>query len=53
MSQRNFHQYAQRNIRNAMSIEDIVNETGAWYYQPSNFDQSHANPQPDIANWHS
>ncbi len=32
------------NIHNEMSIEDIVNQTGAWYYQPSNKDQSHANP---------
>ena len=32
------------NIRNEMSIEDIVNETGVWYYQPSNQDQSYANP---------
>jgi len=22
------------NIRNEMSFEDIVNETGAWYYHP-------------------
>jgi hypothetical protein len=28
------------NIRNEMSIEDIVNETGVWQYQPSNQDQS-------------
>jgi hypothetical protein len=32
------------NIRNEMSIEDIVNETGVWCYQPSNQDQSHASP---------
>jgi len=32
------------NIRNEMSIEDIVNETGVWYYQPSNQNQSHAIP---------
>jgi hypothetical protein len=32
------------NIRNEMSIEDIVNETGVWYYQPLNQDRSHANP---------
>ena len=32
------------NIRNEMSFEDIVNETGVWYYQPPNQDQSHANP---------
>jgi hypothetical protein len=32
------------NIRNEMSIYDIVNETGIWIYQPPNQDQSHANP---------
>jgi hypothetical protein len=32
------------NILNEMSIEDIVNEAGIRYYQPSNLDQSHANP---------
>jgi len=32
------------NIRNEMTIEDIVNQTGVWLYQPSNQDQSHANP---------
>lgn len=32
------------NIRNEMSFNDIVNETGVWYYQPPNKDQSHANP---------
>src|SRR4030066_161747 len=32
------------NIRNEMSIEDIVNETGAWIYQPPNQDQLYANP---------
>jgi len=32
------------NIRNEMTIEDIVNETGVWSYQPPNQDQSHANP---------
>jgi hypothetical protein len=32
------------NIRNEMSIEDVVNETGVWIYQTSNQDQSHANP---------
>jgi len=32
------------NIRNEMSFEDIVNETGVWYYQPPNQDKSHANP---------
>jgi len=32
------------NIRNEMSIYDIVNETGVWIYQPPNQDQSHANP---------
>jgi hypothetical protein len=32
------------NIRNEMSVYDIVNETGVWIYQPSNLDQSHANP---------
>jgi hypothetical protein len=24
------------NIRNEMSFEDIVNESGVWYYQPPN-----------------
>ena len=32
------------NIRNEMSFDDIVNETGVWYYQPPNQDLSHANP---------
>jgi hypothetical protein len=32
------------NIRNEMSISDIVNETGVWIYQPPNQDHSHANP---------
>jgi hypothetical protein len=33
------------NIRNEMSLEDIVNETGVWIYQPpDNLRQSHANP---------
>lgn len=32
------------NIRNEMSFADIVNETGVWYYQPPNQDQSYANP---------
>ncbi len=32
------------NIHNEMSIEDMVNETGVWYYQPSNKDQLYANP---------
>jgi hypothetical protein len=32
------------NIRNEMSIEDIVNETGVWIYQPPDQGQSHANP---------
>jgi len=32
------------NIRNEMSFDDIVNETGVWYYQPPNMDQSYANP---------
>ena len=32
------------NIRNEMSIEDIVNETGVWIYQTPNQDQSYANP---------
>jgi len=32
------------NIRNEMSFEDIVNETGVWIYQPPNLDQSYANP---------
>ena len=32
------------NIRNEMSIYDIVNETGVWIYQPPNQDQSYANP---------
>ena len=32
------------NIRNEMSFDDIVNETGAWMYQPPNLDQSYANP---------
>jgi hypothetical protein len=32
------------NIRNEMSIYDIVNETSVWIYQPPNQDQSHANP---------
>ena len=32
------------NIRNEMSIYDIVNETGVWIYRPQNQDQSHANP---------
>jgi hypothetical protein len=32
------------NIRNEMSFEDIVNETGVWIYQPPNQDQSYANP---------
>jgi len=27
-----------------MSFDDIVNETGAWMYQPPNLDQSYANP---------
>jgi hypothetical protein len=31
-------------IRNEMSFEDIVNETGVWIYQPPNRDQSYANP---------
>ena len=30
------------NIRNEMSFEDIVNETGVWVYQPPNQDQSYA-----------
>ncbi|MFH2075304.1 MAG: IS4 family transposase [Pseudomonadota bacterium] len=30
------------NIRNEMSIEDIVNKTGVWIYQPPNQDQSYA-----------
>jgi hypothetical protein len=40
------------NIRNEMSIEDIVNEAGVWIYRPPNQDQSHANPYPDIAGQH-
>ena len=32
------------NIHNEMSIEDMVNETGVWYYQPSNKDHLYANP---------
>jgi len=32
------------NIRNEMSFDDIVNETGVWMYQPPNLDQLHANP---------
>jgi hypothetical protein len=32
------------NIHNEMSIEDIVNETGAWHYQPSNKEHSYAYP---------
>jgi len=32
------------NIHNEMSIEDMVNETGIWYYQTSNKDQLYANP---------
>lgn len=32
------------NIRNEMSFENIVNETGVWYYQPPKKEQSHANP---------
>ena len=32
------------NIRNEMSFDDIVNETGVRMYQPPNLDQSHANP---------
>ena len=32
------------NIRNEMSFDDIVNDTGVWMYQPPNQDQSHANP---------
>ena len=32
------------NIRNEMSFEDIVNETGVWYYQQSKQVQSYANP---------
>ncbi len=32
------------NIRNEMNIEDIVNETGVWYYRPPNQNLSHANP---------
>lgn len=30
------------NIRNEMSFENIVNETGVWIYQPPNQDQSYA-----------
>jgi len=40
------------NIRNEMSIEDIVNEAGVWIYQPPNLNQSHANSCPDIAGQH-
>lgn len=32
------------NIRNEMSIQDIVNDTGVWIYQQPNQSQSHANP---------
>src|SRR3972149_1682906 len=32
------------NIRNGMTIEDIMTQPGVWLYQPSNQDQSHANP---------
>jgi len=32
------------NIRNEMSFEDIVNETGVWYYQPPKQDRLYANP---------
>ncbi len=31
-------------IRNEMSFEDIVNDTGVWFYQPQNQRQSYANP---------
>jgi len=31
-----------------MSIEDIVNQTGVWLYQPPNQDQSYANHQQDF-----
>jgi hypothetical protein len=32
------------NIRNEMSFDDIVNDTGVWIYQPPNQNQSYANP---------
>ena len=32
------------NIRNEMSMEDIVNDIGVWVYHPPNQDQSYANP---------
>jgi hypothetical protein len=36
--------FAPLNIRNEMSFDDIVNETGVWMYQPPNLDQVRANP---------
>ena len=32
------------NMHTEMSIEDIVDQTGGWLYQPPNHDQSYANP---------
>jgi len=36
------HREISINIRNEMSFEDIVNETGIWRYQPPNRGKSHA-----------
>ena len=34
------------NIRNEISLADIVNQTGVWWYQPPNQDQSYAYANP-------